>query len=201
MAPAALAQYSTTVTVDPVQIGEDGTGTVVVNLDTDVTDYNAFEMNIYLPEGFTIENEKEGDNVYYTFTFSNRAPSHQITANATASYTRIVGCSLQNRTIKAGTGKLFEFNIIAPEGFAAEAEGSLQKIGFASGNTPTTAVMHWLPDATFAVMPYDGGTSGVEDVAVETDGEEVIYNLQGIRMERPLAPGIYIINGTKTRVR
>ena len=41
-----------------------------------------------------------------------------------------------------------------------------------------------------------GGTTGIESVAEKaekTDG--AIYNLQGIRVKTPTAPGLYIING------
>lgn len=57
------------------------------------------------------------------------------------------------------------------------------------------------PDVEFAIAPYDVST-GIEGVQVEnTENQEIIYNLQGMRVERPLAPGIYIINGQKTAVR
>ncbi len=42
--------------------------------------------------------------------------------------------------------------------------------------------------------------TGIEEVEVEATTEE-IYNLMGIKCSRPLAPGIYIINGVKTLVK
>jgi len=42
---------------------------------------------------------------------------------------------------------------------------------------------------------------GVESVEVDSDEEEVIYNMQGIRVSRPLSSGLYIINGKKVLVR
>lgn len=45
-------------------------------------------------------------------------------------------------------------------------------------------------------------TSGIEDVEIDSDnGPEVIYNLQGIRIDRITSPGVYIINGRKTIVK
>ncbi|MCM1448884.1 MAG: hypothetical protein NC082_00935 [Clostridiales bacterium] len=45
-------------------------------------------------------------------------------------------------------------------------------------------------------------TSGIENVEVDGDnGPEVIYNLQGIRVDHITTPGVYIINGTKTIVK
>ena len=43
--------------------------------------------------------------------------------------------------------------------------------------------------------------SGIEDVTSDNTTEEVIYDLNGLRItKKPLAPGIYIINGKKTLI-
>ena len=45
-------------------------------------------------------------------------------------------------------------------------------------------------------------STGIEDVTANTNKEEVIYDLNGRRItKKPLAPGIYIINGKKTIIR
>lgn len=45
-------------------------------------------------------------------------------------------------------------------------------------------------------------SAGIEDVTANTNKEEVIYDLYGRRItKKPLAPGIYIINGKKTIIR
>lgn len=198
-APAAMAEDNDCITVDPVRLDENGKGTVVVNLDTYVDDYNGFQMDIYLPEGFSIEKNARGN---YVFTFNKEegvVEDHTMAPADREGFVRIIGFSLTASYILPGNHWLFKFNITAPEGYNAETDAKISNIVFGSGDTADTATDHKMPEVSFAVMPYES-TSGVEDVAVETDGEEVIYNLQGIRMERPLAPGIYIINGTKTRV-
>ena len=44
--------------------------------------------------------------------------------------------------------------------------------------------------------------SGIDDVTTEGQKEEVVYDLNGCRIiKKPLAPGIYIINGKKTIIR
>ena len=43
------------------------------------------------------------------------------------------------------------------------------------------------------------GTTGIKTLNA-TNGEDVIYNLQGIRVKQP-GKGIYIINGKKTIIR
>ena len=45
-------------------------------------------------------------------------------------------------------------------------------------------------------------SAGIEDVTANTNKEEIIYDLNGRRItKKPLAPGIYIINGKKTIIR
>ena len=45
-------------------------------------------------------------------------------------------------------------------------------------------------------------STGIEDVTADANKEEVIYDLNGCRItKKPLAPGIYIINGKKTIIR
>ena len=50
-------------------------------------------------------------------------------------------------------------------------------------------------------MLYLDSNSGIEDVTSDNTTEEVIYDLNGRRItKKPLAPGIYIINGKKTLI-
>ena len=45
-------------------------------------------------------------------------------------------------------------------------------------------------------------SAGIDDVTANTNREEAIYDLNGRRItKKPLAPGIYIINGKKTIIR
>ncbi len=43
----------------------------------------------------------------------------------------------------------------------------------------------------------DADFDSIEDIEAGNEGEEVIYNLQGIRLDRVSGPGLYIINGKK----
>ncbi len=45
-----------------------------------------------------------------------------------------------------------------------------------------------------------GEITGVEEIVVGNNGEQVIYNMQGARVQN-LVPGIYIINGKKVLVK
>ena len=45
-------------------------------------------------------------------------------------------------------------------------------------------------------------SAGIEDVTADDTKEEIVYDLNGRRItKKPLAPGIYIVNGKKTIVR
>ncbi|MBD5322540.1 MAG: hypothetical protein HDS01_07220 [Bacteroides sp.] len=46
----------------------------------------------------------------------------------------------------------------------------------------------------------DIGT-GIDEIGADADDSEIIYDLNGIRHSRPLARGIYIINGVKTLIK
>ena len=49
----------------------------------------------------------------------------------------------------------------------------------------------------------EDGEAGIFDIEADNaaGGPDVIYNLQGIRLEKATTPGIYIINGKKTVIR
>jgi hypothetical protein len=41
-------------------------------------------------------------------------------------------------------------------------------------------------------VAYNSAKVGVEDIAVDAAGEAVYYNLNGVRVDGQLAPGLYI---------
>ena len=52
------------------------------------------------------------------------------------------------------------------------------------------------------IMVTEAGSGAVHTIGAELNGEEVIYNLQGVRVNRNNMPaGIYIINGKKVAVK
>lgn len=185
-------------------------GTITVWFNNETPDFNSYMMDFYLPEGFTIEKNKRGN---YIVTYNNDENTGKafgytttVTDRMNEGFYRFVGLSMEKDPLETGDDWFFRFNIIAPEGWADKHElspASVRKIEIASGYTVQTAKTHYMPDIDFEIGPQSILT-GVENISVETpatDAEEVIYNLQGLRVERPLAPGIYIINGKKELVR
>ncbi|MDE6287816.1 MAG: hypothetical protein K2M00_03405, partial [Muribaculaceae bacterium] len=55
--------------------------------------------------------------------------------------------------------------------------------------------------STQIVFELKTPVSGVEAIEADEEAAEEIYNLFGVKCSRPLAPGVYIINGTKTLVK
>ena len=189
---------------------ETNTGTITMWFNNETPDFNAFIMDFYLPEGFTIEQNKRGN---YIVSYNNDEDTGKafgytttVTDRMNEGFYRFVGLSMEKDPLETGNDWFFRFNIVPPEGWADKQEfspASVRRIEIASGYTAQTAKTHYMPDINFKIAPQSILT-GIENISVETpatDGEEVIYNLQGMRVERPLAPGIYVINGKKELVR
>jgi len=51
------------------------------------------------------------------------------------------------------------------------------------------------------VFTLDQTSTALDEIDAAETGEETIYDLKGMRHTRPLAPGLYIINGVKTLVK
>lgn len=63
--------------------------------------------------------------------------------------------------------------------------------------------IHFKVDFNDMEVEFTTGSAldGVATVGAELNGEEVIYNLQGVRVAKAATPGIYIVNGKKTVIR
>lgn len=182
---------------EDVVLDDQGQAKVYVWLKTNVTEYNTFAMNVYLPEGFSIVKNSRGK---YVFTWNNEdfdevTYSHSMSYADHEGYISILGASLSNDYIMPGDNWLFYFTIQAPEGFNTYAVGSFKDIEFAEG----TIRAHYFDDVDYIIRTAD--VAGIENVMVDGNGEEVIYNLQGIRVHAPLTPGYYIVNGQKRLVK
>ena len=191
-ATSSAAEVPTGMYVPNVELDSEGKGTVVVWLNTEVQEYNSFQMEVYLPEGFEVEKNSRGKYVFTFNTEEDVAPSHNMSSADHDGFIRMLGTSLSAEYILPGNHWLFKFNIQAPEGFTGSADASFKNIIFAEGIRDD----HF-PEVNFAIMSHDY-TTGIEDVTVTAAaGEDVIYDLLGRRVEHPAAPGVYIVNGEK----
>lgn len=198
--------------VPDVTLDAEGKGTVEVHLNTYVVEYNSFMMDVYLPDGFTIEKNKRGKYVFTFNTAEEVVVDHTITtadhaANEDhAAFVRIVACSISMSYILDGDNLLFSFNITAPEGYSQTENGEIKRIEFAEGSTMETVNAHYMPDVSFAIIPDP--STGVENVGVE-EGAVTVFSLQGVELLRDapasslrsLPAGLYIVNGAKKLIR
>ncbi len=73
--------------------------------------------------------------------------------------------------------------------------------------TPASGSFTFTPEGNQVVLALTlhvtTGSAGIEDVTIsaEKDGDNRIFNLMGVEVTEPLAPGIYIQNGKKFRVK
>lgn len=214
MAIPAIAEDTTTdkpdyVYVPNVYLNEDGTGTVYVYLNTYVTEYNGFWIDIYLPEGVTINKNK---NDKYIFTLNNNEDDgplydhmHLSGDNENEdgeSFVRVAAVSPTMSYIDPGDHLLLTFKITADPSYTVDKEAQFRNMDFAEGSTLETANDHWLPDTSFMIYPYKIWT-GMDNVNVYgEDDDTAVYTLQGVRVDaKNLAPGIYVRAGRKIMVR
>lgn len=179
--------------VPDVQIGADGKGIVEVWLNTPNEDVTEFQMDIYLPEGFTITKNRAGNYIFTFNTEDDVTVDHSMASgyHENGNFYRIVGLTMSQSAFLPGDHKFFWFTIVAPVNFEQPAEASLRKVLIARDDEPYKGPIN------FTILPYNTVT-GINDVTADTDQSEMpVYDLQGRKVGQPLAPGIYISNGQK----
>ena len=191
---------------DKIQVS-DGKAEVEVWYDTDITTLNAFDLRLYVPAGFTIETNSKGKYIFNLNPDEDIIYDHQLQASPhldeAEPYYVIVGLSMTNSYLAPGQNMLFSVNLIAPDDFTYSKfpngeECKLSNITIAE-NRDMDPIGHNPSAASFSILPQDF-TTGVNDLQIETT-EDIIYNLEGMRVFRPLGSGIYIINGERTYVK
>lgn len=197
---AAATDKVDTISVEPVIFTSDGEGECVVQLNTDVTEYNGFQMDLYLPEGFTI---KKNDQDSYQFAWNhNMVTDHAITIGENNDFLRLVGVSLNQCWITPGNDWLFKFAIKAPSDFEAESTAKIGHIIFAEGADKNHAKGHYMPDQNFLLIPTKLPT-GISDVSLDSNNSlYTVYSLQGVCLlhnadrsaVETLPWGLYIVN-------
>ena len=78
---------------------------------------------------------------------------------------------------------------------------SYTRLGKIDGATASN-LRQFLGNGNITLTLYLESSSGIENVTADANKEEIVYDLNGRRItKKPLAPGIYIINGKKTIIR
>lgn len=207
----AATKHNEYFSIDNVTLNADGEGEVIVSFNTEYAKVNGIQMDFYFPEGFEIEKNSRSGKYVVNFYNGDEEDSVTYDHNASVGYNkasddsyffRIVGISTSNTFVLPGYHPLFHFNIIAPEGFKQPAEVTVSNI-IVGGNTEDPVSRH-CDNVTFTVIP-DIAT-GIDEIELPTvsedeiGAEEEIFDINGFKVSRPLAPGIYIINGEKVLI-
>ena len=103
-----------------------------------------------------------------------------IMTKETGNGVRAVIFSLTGETIPAGVNELFEItaDVVIDEAMASDIRANAMKIAI-----------------------EDNGTTRIESITDVNDGNCMIFDLMGRRIEKITSPGIYVINGEKTLVK
>ena len=153
-------------------------GDVAVSL-TNPTAYTAFQMDVTLPIGISLENAQ----------LTGRATdNHHVSVSQTGEGRyRIVGFSTENEPLNGNSGDLLNM--------------SLQSNGQVSGTVAINNIIFVTPEGTqheLVGIESFGGTTGIVDVSGNmSDVRGNIYDLQGRRVNGKTSKNVYIINGKK----
>lgn len=197
---------------DEITVSDDGMAKVDVWYDTNVTTLNCFEFWINIPEGFTLEKNSRG-NVKYTLN-----PDEDVVFDHVISFGdhtdepehffKVVGASYTNAYLGTGEHMLFSINIVVPGSFTYSdypdgVKCSLSRILVVENdlNDLDHPIEYFPEESVFTVLPKDVSTGICGINADAPDSGEIIYDLKGVRVYRPLSPGLYIVNGVKELVR
>lgn len=148
------------------------------------------------------ENNGKFENGHIKFVFENIAgpeveelpeSRYEFKVNMIAAYPFLINNNANDITvtIKNADGKELDETGKVIEKAARKAADRVNSYSVAMNNMPTTF--------EFA-SDVNGNLSGINDVEMGEEGESVLYNLQGIRVEGDAAPGIYLRRtGSKTQ--
>lgn len=153
-------------------------GDVAVSL-TNPTAYTAFQMDVTLPMGVSLEKAQ---------LTARGTDSHQVSVSQTGEGRyRIVGFSTENEPLNGHSGDLLNMSLLSN--------------GQTSGTMAINNVIFVTPEGTQHLLngiESFGGTTGIADVSdKKSDVSGDIYDLQGRSVNGKTSKNVYIINGNK----
>lgn len=164
------------------------TGTPVVEEEGTVVDLYLIGANVDGTSWALGTNKMEYANGVYTWKGSVLGSGFKVNNGSWSNATYNIGSSGAQDTLTVG------------EPFKYTAAGSSSDITFAGGVTEVNDPVVILDLNAGTLLVTD--VTGVNTVGAEINAEEVIYNLQGVRVSGDnLSKGIYIINGKKVLVK
>lgn len=197
-----------TPSVEPAQVvfNEEGQATLYFWIDTEVTTLNSFQLDLHLPQGYTIAKNARGKYIVKFTDDEDVIYDHGVSVgdsfvNDEDPFYRLLCSSPNMNYIGTGHNMILYAELQAPE-VDTQADGDandpIELVGRID-NMVFSAEGGWVgykpAEISFTLVPYVK-VNGIESVttdAVNGMGEE-FYNLQGVRLtQHPTEPGIYII--------
>lgn len=180
-------------TSDVLSLGDydPATGTIAIALDN-ATAYAGFQMDVALPQGLTLESAE----------LTGRAASHTLMTGVNPDgSTRLLGFSLSNAEIAAGSGEIITLKVKANASLSSTDNITISDIFFTRANEVESV----LPDVTTNATVVTAITH------IAADGEGVnVYDMKGVLLRQGVNPaqatqglptGVYVINGKKVLVK
>ena len=189
-APALNVPKATT--NDVLSIGDynSATGTIEINLDNAMP-YAGFQMDVVLPQGLALESAE----------LAGRAASHTLMTGVNPDGSiRLLGFSLSNNEIEAGSDAIIILKVKATSSLDANDGMTISDIFFTQANEVESVLPNVTTNAVVTAITQIG-----------TDGEVVnVYDMKGVLLRRGvtqaeatqgLPTGVYVINGKKVLVK
>lgn len=151
LAGFAAGAQAENITVDTVKVMHGGTARL--NIGVDVADasntYYAFQMNIKLPDGFTMKKNSDGDP---EMVYTDRVPSsfgNSTNYREDMGVYAVAGLHMSTAGIAAGTGPIFYLTVVAADTVKnGTYTGTISGIIFADKNDKAVS----FDDATFSIV-------------------------------------------------
>ena len=157
-------QAQNTVTVGDVELKKDNSALVSVELTNDLA-FTAFQMDLTLPEGFSIPttlNEDEEEVLDITLNASRKKSTHQLVYNVLDNgNVRIGSYSSTNATLKGTSGEIIQFRIVATD--EVETGTYTARLSRLLFSTAEPAVEYDLGNVDFQIA-YEGDAVDIEPV-------------------------------------
>ncbi len=143
-----------TVSVPDVEITAGGSTDLVINMETDVTSFTAYQMSLYLPDGVTVQKKANGKYAY-TFNADRHNGEFSFSVKDATDGSILITCYSADKDIITGTsGELLRLPIeVASTATAASLQGSIRNFEF----TDTGTQAYNAADASFTVTITGGG--------------------------------------------
>jgi len=207
----SMAQTTDKLYIDNFSINAGETKAISINLTNTENEYLAFQFDLDLPEGISIDYTiKKGKVVYTASLNEDRMDDHVLTvsqledgeSNPLPGKYRLLAYSNTNSKFWENSGELINITLVAASDITGgEVSGLLHSITF-TNTDPTPKTINF-SDAAFTVT----ATTSINEIEMSNDKPATIYDLKGniIRKNATstegLSKGVYIIDNKKVIVK